>query len=37
VDRSASRLQQSYPDLADSPNCFFAAPVDLNEAAVAEF
>jgi NAD(P)-dependent dehydrogenase (short-subunit alcohol dehydrogenase family) len=36
VDRAADRLQRIYPDMADSPDYFFANSVDLTDADVVQ-
>ncbi len=36
VDRGANRLQQIYPDLADSRDCLLATSVDLNDTGTVE-
>jgi len=36
VDRAPGRLQKLFPELVDSPNCFFADSVDLTDAAAVE-
>jgi 2-amino-4-hydroxy-6-hydroxymethyldihydropteridine diphosphokinase len=36
VDRAPDRLAQVFPELVDSPRCFLAASVDLNDVAAVE-